>query len=137
MVFVFFILSSIIKNKFGKDAIQNSWIGYYKFEEYAEPNFWRTSQITIYEENGLYADIKVDGFQKLLHVKSKVWIHEEELLFELYDFYRDEEFSLLNRGDILIKLKKDKNTLITEWVELEPMIDINLVPGQYFEKVIK
>jgi len=37
------------------------------------------------------------------------------------------------RGDILLKLKKEKGVFITEWVNIIPMLSENEYPGQYFE----
>ncbi len=42
----------------------HSWVGEYCYEEYCPPNMGMTYLITIYEDNGLYAYIKIDNIIK-------------------------------------------------------------------------
>jgi len=125
-----------------KDSLMSFWIGEYCYEEYLPPNMGMTYLITIYEDDGLYARIKIDGFQTIKRLKAKVWSNGEEVMFEFYDYYTDEGGNSTipekyNVGDILLKLKKQDNVLITEWRKIQPMITENEEPGQYFTKSIE
>lgn len=93
--------------------------------------------ITMCEKDGLYATIKIDGFHTLKRLKAKVWGNGDELLFEFYDYYVDENekstiYESYSEGDILLKLRKQDGVIITEWGKIQPMITENEVPGQYF-----
>jgi len=91
------------------DSNQNSidsWVGEYSFEEYTPPNIGRMYYVTIYEDDGLYARIKVDGFQTLLRLK------------------------------ILLRFQSQNDGLITLWEKLQPVVTKNQEPGVYFKRII-
>lgn len=116
----------------------DSWIGEYRYEEYSSPNMGMSYVITVYENDGLSAYIKIDGFQTLKRLKTKVWIRGNEALFLFYQYYTDEDgnntfYESYSDGDNLLKLKKEKGELITEWGILKPMLPENEKPGQYFK----
>ncbi|GLC81719.1 DUF5991 domain-containing protein [Lacrimispora brassicae] len=116
-----------------------SWVGTYSFYEYLPPNQNMDYSISLYDDDGLYAHIKIDGFHTLKRLKAKVWSNGEETMFVFCDYYTDEEGNstipeTYNEGDILLKLKKQEDVLITEWGKLQPMLTENEEPGQYFIK---
>lgn len=120
---------------------KNSWVGAYNYAEFAPPNITISYWITIYEEDGLYAKIKIDGFQTLRRLKAKVRTHGNEISFEFYDFYVDNRghsnqgICDYKKGDILLTLVKQDNTYVIEWGALSPTLEQDLTLGQYFEKV--
>lgn len=69
----------------------DSWIGNYKFNEFAPPNQMMNYLITIYEDNGLYAHISIDGFSTVQRLTAKVWCHADEIWFTFYDYFVDED----------------------------------------------
>lgn len=121
--------------------LKESWVGSYRYEEFAPPNIGMNYVISIYEDgSGLYAKIKIDGFQTLKRLKAKVWSHKDEILFEFIDHYTDEkgnttEIGRYKKGSVLLKIKKQNNILITEWGELTPILDINKEAGLHFERI--
>ena len=131
-------LSFMLIKKNNHNSILGPWVGKYTFYEFASPNQNMEYLITIYEDDGLYAYIKIDGFHTLKRLKTKVWSNGNEVMFEFYQYYTDEEGnSTINEscseGDILFKLKKENGALITEWGSIRPMLTENEDPGQYFE----
>lgn len=121
--------------------LKESWVGSYRYEEFAPPNIGMNYVISIYEDgSGLYAKIKIDGFQTLKRLKAKVWSHKDEILFEFIDHYTDEkgntnEIGRYKKGSVLLKIKKQNNILITEWGELTPILDVNKEAGLHFERI--
>ena len=121
--------------------LKESWVGSYRYEEFAPPNIGMNYVISIYEDgSGLYAKIKIDGFQTLKRLKAKVWSHKDEILFEFIDHYTDEkgnttEIGRCKKGSVLLKIKKQNNILITEWGELTPILDVNKEAGLHFERI--
>lgn len=139
LVFISFRITSINDDN---KSLMSSWVGEYYYEEFIPPNIGIGYLITVYEENGLYAYINGDGFQTRERLMAKVWTHENELLFEFYDYYIDKEgndsMSLTyTKNDILLKFKKENDLLITEWGKLRPVMNENEQPGQYFIKKSK
>ena len=116
----------------------DSWVGEYSFEEYTPPNIGRMYYVTIYEDDGLYARIKVDGFQTLLRLKTRVVNNGDEILFEFIDYYEDEDRNsiTLNEGDILLRFQSQNDGLITLWEKLQPVVTKNQEPGVYFKRII-
>ena len=116
-----------------------SWIGNYSFEEFAPPNIsWRYS-ITIYEDKGLYARIKIDGYKILERMTAKVWTHHDEIWLTFYEYYLDEDGNTsihgrYEEGDTLLKMRMEGDVLITTWYAIEPLLIENRKLGQYFTK---
>lgn len=115
-------------------------IGNYTFSEYLPPNQNMVYSITIYEDEGLYANISIDGFHTLKRLNAKVWNHRNEIMLVFHDNYTDEDGNttipdIYTEGDILLKLKKQDGVIITEWEKLQPMIAKNQESGQYFIRV--
>jgi len=115
----------------------DSWIGEYRYEEYCPPNMGMSYVINVYKDDGLSAYIKIDGFQTLKRLKCKVWIRGNEAIFVFNQYYTDEDgnntiYESYSEGDSLLKLKKEKGELITEWGKLKPMLPENEKPDQYF-----
>ena len=116
-----------------------SWIGSYSFEEFAPPNqFWYYS-ITIYEDNGLYARIRLGGFQTLERIIAKVWTHNDEIWLTFYEYYVDEEGNTSvcgtrEEGSTLLTMRREGDILITTWYAIGAQLIKNQEPGQYFIK---
>jgi hypothetical protein len=137
------LLFWVILNGDNHSGVSNAWLGEYRYEEFFPPNISRTYLITIFENDGLNARIQVDGFQTLKRLEAKVVQVGEEISF-LYsgDYYTEEEKNdiyngIYYEGDILLKLKHQKGSIITEWEELQPIEEsggASLV-GEYFEKI--
>ena len=139
ILLLFFIFSNRPVNE---NNASDSWIGSYTFYEYLPPNQNMEYSIHIYEDEGLYAQIKIDGFHTLKRLKAKVWSNGNETMFVFYDNYTDEEGNstipdTYNEGDILLKLKKQDGALLTEWKEIQPMLSENEGMGQYFVNSIE
>jgi hypothetical protein len=120
-----------------------SWIGSYSFEEFAPGSFrkneFRDYSITIYEDNGLYARIKIDGYKIFERMTAKVWTHHDEIWLTFYEYYVDEEGNssvpeTYKEGYQLIRMKKAGDAIITEWCGIEPLLFGNEEPGEYFTK---
>ena len=77
---ILFILFMIINN-FTRNSLMTSWIGQYTFYEFAPPNQNMKYEINVYEDDGLYAYIAIDGFHTLKRLKTKVWSRENEIMF--------------------------------------------------------
>lgn len=137
------ILIFTFKNYFiTNNSVLYSWAGKYYYEEYLPPNMGMTYLITIYEDDGLFAYIKIDGFQTLKRLKAKVWSHEDELIFEFLEYYTDDKgkstiYESYYEGDILLKLKRRDNVYISEWCKLQPMITEGEDSVKYFTKYKK
>ena len=116
-----------------------SWIGNYSFYEFAPPNQNMDYLITIYEDNGLYAHIKIDGFSILERLTAKVWTHDDETRLTFYEYYVDEDgnSSILEKyekGYTLLEMRMEDGVLITEWYLIGPLLIENQESGQYFTK---
>ncbi len=143
-LFVFLCYTKINSEKNSFDVYEGkvelveleSWVGEYKFEEFLSPNLSMVYSISIYEEDGLFANIKVDGFQTLMRLKARVREEEDIIIFEFCGYYAEQENNSFayNEGDVLLELKNVDEVLITEWGKLHPMIDENNEAGEYFYK---
>ena len=120
-----------------------SWIGSYSFEEFAPGSFrineFRDYSITIYEDHGLYARIKIDGYKILERMTAKVWTHHDEIWLTFHEYYVDEEgkSSVLEKygeGYTLVRMRMEGDVLITNWYLIRPLLIENQKPGQYFTK---
>ena len=120
-----------------------SWIGSYSFEEFAPGSFrkneFRDYSITIYEDNGLYARIKIDGYKILERMTAKVWTHHDEIWLTFYEYYVDEEGNTSvcgtrEEGSTLLKMRREGDILITTWYAIGAQLIKNQEPGQYFIK---
>lgn len=117
-------------------------VGNYTFYEYLPPNQNMAYTITIYEDDGLYAKISIDGFHTLKRLNAKVWNHGNEIMFVFHDNYTDEDGNttipdIYTEDDILFKLKKQDGVILTEWEKLQPMLSENQESGQYFIKAVE
>ncbi|ANU46782.1 hypothetical protein ADH76_31545 [Enterocloster clostridioformis] len=117
----------------------DSWIGNYKFNEFAPPNQMMNYLITIYEDNGLYAHISIDGFSTVQRLTAKVWCHADEIWFTFYDYFVDEDGNTsipekYDRDNSLLKMRKEDGIIITEWEQIGPLLIENQEAGQYFTK---
>jgi len=78
ILLLFFVFSNRPVNE---NNASDSWIGSYTFYEYLPPNQNMEYSIHIYEDEGLYAQIKIDGFHTLKRLKAKVWSNGNETMF--------------------------------------------------------
>lgn len=116
-----------------------SWIGNYSFYEFAPPNQNMEYEITIYEDNGLYARVRIDGFSTMERITAKVWSHADEIRLTFYDYYVDEDgnssiYEKFEEGFALLEMRKEDGVIITEWALIEPLLIENQKAGQYFTK---
>ena len=142
LIMVFTLLYILLKCSDHNDGKSEQWIGNYSFYEFAEPNQNMIYSISIYEDNGLYARIKIDGFSTMDRLIAKVWSHGDEIEMTFYDYYIDENggTTLLERfdeGNFLLKFTRKDGVLITEWGGIQPLLIKNEVPGQYFTKDVE
>ena len=98
--------------------------------------------ISIYEDNGLYSQIKIDGFSTIHRLIAKVWSHGDEIKMTFYDNYIDENLKftvpeIFEEGNFLLKFTRTDGVLITEWGGIQPLLIKNEVPGQYFTKDVE
>ncbi len=127
-----------------KNDMSISWIGTYSFYEYLPPNLNMDYSIQLFEDNstddhGLYAHIEIDGFQTLQRLRAKVLFDNNSIHLEFDDYFIDEDgnetiYESFEKGDILLSLTIQEDTLITVWGKIHPMIAENEVSGQYFIK---
>lgn len=111
-----------------------SWIGEYRYYEFHEPNMHRGYDVSIYENNNvLYADVSVEGFQVFIITKAVVKGNENRIDIIFEEYY---ESSLsqggFKKGDVLLSFVKIENRLITEWETLRPMNIYAERSGEYF-----
>ena len=128
-----------VRHFLGLNNQSESWIGSYSFEESAPPDRNRNYSITIYEDNGLYARIKIDGYKILERMTAKVWTHHDEIWLTFHEYYVDEEgkSSMLEKygeGYTLVRMRMEGDVLITNWYLIRPLLIENQKPGQYFTK---
>lgn len=116
-------------------SILESWLGEYKFSEYAPSNqnmFYRISISKV--NNSYYAQISIDGFQTIERLQAKVSGDENsiQLIFEKY--LPDNQFETYAEGDILLSFQKENFKLYTSWGKIQPMLDSNNKSSEvYFE----
>ena len=128
-----------VRHFLGLNNQSESWIGSYSFEESAPPDRNRNYSITIYEDHGLYARIKIDGYKILERMTAKVWTHHDEIWLTFHEYYVDEEgkSSMLEKygeGYTLVRMRMEGDILITNWYLMRPLLIENQKPGQYFTK---
>lgn len=119
-----------------------SWIGNYSFFEFAPPNQNMKYKITIYEDNGLYARIKIDGFSTMERITAKVWSHADEIRLTFYDYYVDEDgkssdLEKYEEGFMLLEMRKEDGAIITDWALIQPLLIENRKAGQYFTRDVR
>lgn len=116
-----------------------SWIGDYKFSEFAPPDENMFYSISIYKANNeYYAKISIDGFQTIKRMQAKISGDQNsiELIFDKY--LPDNRFEPYQAGDLLISFKLENSTLYTIWGKIQPMIKSNNKAGEmYFKNVLK
>ena len=121
-----------------------SWSGDYEFSEWTPPaiedcpNLTLFYTIHIYEEPSCkyYADIIIDGWMTMARWKTVVQ-GDSKSIDLLFDSYLIDNMTVgkYKKGDILLKLRKDGDKILTYWGELEPMVIDNQKSGEvYFVK---
>lgn len=117
------------------NSLEN-WIGDYTFSEFVEPNTNMFYSITIYKINDkIYADISVDGFQRLERVKANVKGDGELIEISFLEYLPDNLMELYEEGDILLCLEKKDSDIFTSWGEIQPILPENKELGIYFVEV--
>jgi len=119
-----------------------SWIGEYDFDEMSPSaieenvNLAWSYTIQIYEEkDGLFADINVDGFQRMERIHSKIFKDNGKINLVFDSYLPDNMFEQYKQGDVLLSLERTDSDIITIWGEMKPMVLENLNSGVYFQKV--
>lgn len=118
-----------------KDSIE-SWIGDYTFSEFVEPNINMFYSIMIYKMNdGIYADIFVDGLQRLERVKANVKGDGDLIEISFLEYLPDNLMELYEEDDILLALEKKDSVIYTSWGVIQPISPENNELGIYFVEV--
>lgn len=113
-----------------------SWIGDYAFSELVEPNINMFYSITIYETDGkFYADISIDGFQRLERVKANVKGDGELIEISFLEYLPDNLMELYEEDDILLILEKKDSDIFTAWGAIQPISPDNKQVGIYLVEV--
>lgn len=118
-----------------KQSIDN-WIGEYTYSEFAEPDINMYYSIMIYKtKDGIYADISIDGFQRLERLKANVRGDGKLIEISFLEYLPDNLMELYNEADILISLERKDSEIYTSWGEIQPIIQSNIdTTDVYFEK---
>lgn len=113
-----------------------SWIGDYAFSEFVEPNINMFYSITIYETDGsFYADISIDGFQRLERVKANVKGDGELIEISFLEYLPDNLMELYEEDDTLLILEKKDSNIFTSWGAIQPVSPDNKEVGIYLVEV--
>ena len=120
----------------GNESLPNpskleSWVGEYSFSESSPPDQNIEYFISINQDNNqYYAQINIDGFQTMQRLKARVLGDENyiQLIFEKY--LPDNLFELYDKGDLLLRLKRENEEIYTFWEKMNPMLDSNRQSGQ-------
>lgn len=117
------------------------WIGEYTFSEVLdnpESKFERVDySIKIYQENnGFFAEVRVDEEKTYIRVKAEVRGNGEKIcLFLLETLPGHMSNSIDKEGSILLKFRENGGKIYTDWGEIVPMLEENQEYGKrYFEK---
>lgn len=113
-----------------------SWIGDYTFSEFIEPNINMFYSIMIYKMNGVvYADVSVDGFQRLERVKANVKGDGNIIEIAFLEYLPDNLMELYEEDDLLLFLEKKDSEIYTSWGVIQPLSPENEELGIYFVEV--
>jgi hypothetical protein len=112
-----------------------SWIGIYKFNEFAEPdqNMWYSINI-FKENNAYYAKVQIDGFQSMDRIKALVEGDKSLVCIVFIEYLPENLMEIYSEGDLLLKLEKEDDVIYTEWEAIGPLIIKNEERGIYFVK---
>lgn len=120
-----------------KNSLEN-WIGDYTFSEFVEPNINMFYSIMIYKNNdNIYADISIDGFQRLERVKANVTGDGKLIEISFLEYLPDNLMELYKEGDILLRLEKKDSDIYTSWGAIQPISLENKDLGLYFVEVME
>lgn len=115
-----------------------SWIGDYTFSEFVEPNINMFYSIMIYKVNDkIYADISIDGFQRLERVKANVKGDGELIEISFLEYLPDNLMELYEDDDILLFLEKKDSDIYTSWEGIQPISPENKELGIYFVEAVE
>ncbi|HEX9061042.1 MAG TPA: DUF5991 domain-containing protein [Clostridia bacterium] len=110
-----------------------SWIGAYKFSEFAPPDENMFYAISIYKDNeSYYAKINIDGFQTIKRMLTKVSGDKDSIKLTFVKYLPDNAMEPYKVGDILLTLEKRNSEVYTTWGKIEPLLKENAKPGVYF-----
>lgn len=114
----------------------DSWIGDYIFSEFIEPDINMFYNIVIYKFNDeIYADVSVDGFQRLDRVKASVKGDGDLIELSFLKCLPDNLMEIYEEGDILLLLEKKESGIYTSWGDIQPILLENMKQGIYFVKI--
>jgi hypothetical protein len=100
----------------------DSWVGNYSYSECNEPDQNMFYEIEIYKDNSIYyARMYVDGFQTMMRMKAKVMGNERTIKLVFDSYLKDNTYDTYSKGDILLRLKRDGETLYTTWEKIQPI----------------
>ena len=130
LILIIAILS--YQNAFSSSDLK-SWRGDYSFSEFYPPDIFMGYMIRIYEDSGdYYAEINIDGFQTMARLKTKVHGNGKSINLIFDSYLPDNMFELYKKGDLLLRLKRKGNGIITEWGKLIPVVNENKKSGKVY-----
>lgn len=111
-----------------QNNINSFWLGQYIFEESVinaagtGSHSWNwVITVSPGNDSALNAKIDIDGFQTMTRIEAKAFPKGDELEFVFEKYGKDNMYNLLNKGDKLLKFKKDPSGIIlTYWDYLKP-----------------
>jgi|GEM_PF-6477659 len=116
----------------------DGWLGDYGFSEWwahnSDINAFMHYRITIYKgEDALYyADIEIDGYQTMDRIRAIVQGDEENINIIFSSYLPDILHERYEKGDILLRLRKYREDILTYWGKLEPVLNYNMQSGRHF-----
>ena len=121
----------------------DTWVGEYAYGESSQPAIpdgigpFVGYVIFIYEEEGRYfANITADGW--MLGIRAKAQVRGDENSIELVFFeYPEDSMNIYDPGDVILRFSKNKDVIITTWVNDTPLSGEEGAEGIYFQKVVE
>lgn len=91
--------------------------------------------INIYEQDGAYfAEYSVQGHLTDIRLKCEITGTADEIQLVFLDYLPDHSLTTYERGDVLLRLIRDGDGVLTDWETAEPMLYENQTKGTHFEK---
>jgi hypothetical protein len=139
-VFLFAICGFLLLNT-GFQSANNPWLGKWQYEECWPSLNKKLPDCVVYKldiyqkDNIIIADVDIDGYQALSRISGKGKIEQNSIKI-IYSGVREGDMwgETYKEGNVLFELRKQKESIITVWNKLEPMLDQHKKSDIYFEK---
>jgi hypothetical protein len=119
-------------------AVPPDWAGQWEFAE-CWPHLDKVTHNCIeYRMNirrvgdGYLVDIDMDGFQTIRRLSGEGLVSRNSLEIIFRAVREEDLWSSFNPGDLLLRLKKQRGKVMTEWQGIEPELEKHQKPGVYF-----